>query len=65
MNIFPFLVIFTARIRRMTGGYVFTGVCLFNFQRGGVTYLPADGGGSTYIPADRGGVPTFQPMGER
>ena len=35
--------IFTARVRSSTGGYVFTGVCLFNFWGWGVPH-PADGG---------------------
>ena len=39
--------IFTTRIRRITGGYVFTGVFLFNFRGGGGGYplLRSGGGG--------------------
>ena len=57
------VLFFTARIRRMTGGYVFTGVCLFNFW-GGVPPSPLTGGtpsfpmGGTPFPGlDEGGTP--------
>ena len=43
----------TTCVRSSTGGYVFTGVCLFNFLGAGGgegTYLPADGGGG-YLPS--------------
>ena len=40
--------IVTARIRRMTGGYVFTGVCLFNL--GGVPTFQLMGVGG-YLPS--------------
>ena len=59
--------------RRMTGGYVFTGVCLFNFffGGGGVPTFQLMGGVSTFqlmgegVTAFQlmGDIPTFQPIG--
>ena len=45
-------LIITARVRSTTGGYVFTGGCLFNFRGGGGELPhPADwGGGFTPYP---------------
>ena len=53
----PSQMFIPARIRRMTGGYVFTGVCLFNFRGGGGYPIqltwgiphPADGG-TPFLP---------------
>ena len=52
------LLTITARIRRMTGGYVFTGVCLFNFQGGGGRVPHTLDRGEYPIPGlDRGQYP--------
>ena len=56
--------IFTARVRSTTGGYVFTGVYLFNFREGGYPIPgldrgvphPADWGGYLIL-LDWGGLP--------
>ena len=46
MEVYPQFIsatnILTARVRSTTGGYVFTGVCLFNF-RGGVPHVRSGG----------------------
>ena len=62
------MMIIAARIRRMTGSYVFTGVCLFNFRGGdGVPTFQLTRGGEGrgraggYLPSSQWGVPTFQP----
>ena len=52
--------IVTARIRRMTGGYVFTGVCLSNFRRGD-TPSSWGGGGSTPTQFQTEGYPIRGP----
>ena len=45
---------FTARVRSTTGGYVFTGVCLSNFQGGYPIQLT---GGVSHSRSGWGGVP--------
>ena len=47
--------VITTRIRRVAGGYVFTGVCLSNFGEGGSTPIQLTKGGGPH-PAD-GGYP--------
>ena len=54
-------LIFTAHIRRMTGGYIFT-LCVCPHLEGGGdtggTYLPRSGWGGTYLPGRGGYLPS-------